>query len=649
MRIRDAAVAEFQSFAATGLLRVALPSLEIPDVMQPWAATPAVLLARAVNAGLESVDDADGPWDRIQKRVTEEHKLLADAMARHGHSAGLTLNEGVIVVDVVFQGRSHDIPGLAAALGEEAEQRARLLSAREREILENHLLNEVAGTLHELIAAAEAEVRVMNDELESRPTSTGMKLRLIWQQARDAPDGLDQVRHKLRQTIDAWSADDRAAVGSFLQQRIATEHADNPAAGWTEALTAALDYRRWHEFVIQRYQDGQWRPATGPASGGERALVASVPLFAAASAYYKSAGNPYAPRLIALDEAFAGVDDDSRAKCLGLLATFDMDVVMTSEREWGCYPQVPGLAICQLARQDGARRGPRHAVAVGRAGTPPSRTGAGVTEADAKLHRLLGGEPVAWLVRRARDRLETGRPLIGTVTLPAATPEQRRAVERLTGRAARSGASLSVSLTEVDRILRDSGAAPGGLAEAVTRLTGPLRDRNRERADLAAAWGAAFASLDAAVEGRDELARWRGWLDATGVVRRLAPEPDHARLLLAQVAAVLRRLPSRGVPIGRLAAECCGDAHALDDGRPVGTLVLSAVRALAGLPFAAEGSRRLPPRRVGRRRSSPRRAVVAGALPRPARRHAHGPGQDAGVVPRGGTADGAHAPSAPLP
>ncbi|HJY69992.1 MAG TPA: TIGR02679 domain-containing protein, partial [Streptosporangiaceae bacterium] len=201
------------------------------------------------------------------------------------------------------------------------------------------------------------------------------------------------------------------------------------------------------------------------------------------------------------------------------------------------------------------------------------------TEADAKLDRLLGGEPVAWLVRRARDRLEAGRPLTGTVTLLAATWEQRRAVERLIGRAARSGASLSVSLAEVDLILRDSGAAPGGLAEAVTRLTGPLRDRNREREGVVAAWSAAFASLDAAVDGRDELAQWRGWLDATGVVRRLAPEPGQARLLLAQVAAVLRRLPSPGVPIGRLAAECCGDAHALDDGRPAGTLVLSAVRA----------------------------------------------------------------------
>jgi uncharacterized protein (TIGR02680 family) len=352
-RLRDDAVREFQAFAATGLLRVAVASLDIPGADQPWAATPTVILARAVNAELESVDDGDGPWDRIQKRVTEEHKLLADAMSRHGHSAGLTLSEGVIVIDVIFQGRSHDLPGLAEALAAEVEQRTTLLSAREREILENHLLNEVAGTLHELISAAEAEVRQMNDELESRPTSTGMKLRLIWQQARNAPEGLDRVRLKLRQTIDAWSAADRALVGGFLQQRIAAEHADNPAAGWAEALTSALDYRGWHEFAIQRYQDGQWRPATGPASGGERALVVSVPLFAAASSHYKSAGNPYAPRLIALDEAFAGVDDDSRAKCLGLLATFDMDVVMTSEREWGCYPQVPGLGICQLARQDG--------------------------------------------------------------------------------------------------------------------------------------------------------------------------------------------------------------------------------------------------------------------------------------------------------
>src|SRR5215469_7054656 len=172
-----------------------------------------------------------------------------------------------------------------------------------------------------------------------------------------------------------------------------------------------------------------------------------------------------------------------------------------------------------------SRRGGGTAENAARPNSEEAEEAGGVTETDARLHRLLG-EPVAWLVRRVRDRLEAGRPLTGTVTLPAATQEQRRAVERLAGRSARSGTSLSVSLTEVDRILRDSGTAPGGLAEAVTRLTGPLRDLGRERADLAAAWGAAFAALDTAVHRHNELSAWREWLGTTGVVRRLAPEPD---------------------------------------------------------------------------------------------------------------------------
>lgn len=142
-------------------------------------------------------------------------------------------------------------------------------------------------------------------------------------------------------------------MGDFLQRLIEQERVKDPPGSWFDRLTRALDYRSWHHFVVERKQHGQWHSATGPASGGERVLSASVPLFAAASSYYATASDPHVPRLITLDEAFAGVDDDSRAKCLGLLRAFDLDVVMTSEREWGCYPQVPGLAIAQLSRVDG--------------------------------------------------------------------------------------------------------------------------------------------------------------------------------------------------------------------------------------------------------------------------------------------------------
>ncbi|MER7672857.1 TIGR02680 family protein [Kitasatospora sp. NPDC096128] len=352
-RTRAEAIEALRRFAATGLLAVALPDLAAEHAADSWAPEPAVRLARAVERELESVDDADPAWERVQRRITEELKDLSDALARHGHTAAARMLEEGLVVDVVFQGRERSVPELAAALTGEVADRQQLLSAREQEILENHLITEVAGTLQELVSAAEQQVLRMNGELTDRPTSTGMLLRLVWKLARNAPGGLAAARERLlRQSSDAWTAADRSALGEFLQAQIERARTDNPSGTWLEHLTAALDYRSWHEFGIERHQHGKWQSATGPASGGERVLSVSLPLFAAASSHYASAGNPHAPRLVTLDEAFAGVDDDSRAKSLGLLAAFDLDVVMTSEREWGCYPQVPGLAIAQLSRVD---------------------------------------------------------------------------------------------------------------------------------------------------------------------------------------------------------------------------------------------------------------------------------------------------------
>ena len=210
-----------------------------------------------------------------------------------------------------------------------------------------------------------------------------------------------------------------------------------------------------------------------------------------------------------------------------------------------------------------------------------------MTDTD-RLRRLLGGPDTSWLVQRVRARLERGASLTGKVTLPRATSSQRRAVELLLGRRAGAGTSLSVSLTEVDRVLRDSGASPHGLAAAVELLDGPVRDLAREHAETAAAWAAAFTPLDEAVAARPELAEWRTWLDATGLVRRLAPDPAEAAEILSRLAAVARRLPSPDIPLGQFAAETCGHAHALDEG-PLATLALSCARALAGLPFRSEG------------------------------------------------------------
>jgi hypothetical protein len=38
---------------------------------------------------------------------------------------------------------------------------------------------------------------------------------------------------------------------------------------------------------------------------------------------------------------------------MGLIHAFDLDFMMTSEREWGCYSTLPALAIYQLSTRPG--------------------------------------------------------------------------------------------------------------------------------------------------------------------------------------------------------------------------------------------------------------------------------------------------------
>lgn len=351
---RQERVAQLQTFAGTGLLRVALAELTVPaaDAAEEWSVTGALGVSRAAEQRLHDVDESDDAWSQAQQRVSSASTDLQTQMSRHGHTAFIEQRGEVLVARVRLLHEDVDVDQLADRLATDVAERERLLSAREREILENHLINEVAGHLHELLVTAEEQIDRINRELAERKTSTGMQLRVRWRERADGPAGVVAARNLMLRSDATWTAEDRGAIGEFLQAQIADVRESDPTGGWQEHLEQALDYRQWHTFVVERWQNGQWRSASGPASGGEKALAVSVPLFAAASAHYNSAG-AQAPRLILLDEAFAGVDDDSRAKSLGLLATFDLDVVMTSEREWACYPEVPGLSIAQLSRVEG--------------------------------------------------------------------------------------------------------------------------------------------------------------------------------------------------------------------------------------------------------------------------------------------------------
>ncbi|MFF6912169.1 TIGR02679 family protein [Streptomyces sp. NPDC012466] len=199
-----------------------------------------------------------------------------------------------------------------------------------------------------------------------------------------------------------------------------------------------------------------------------------------------------------------------------------------------------------------------------------------------RLGRLLGDPGLAWFVDRVRQRMARGRPLTGSVTLSDPDEPQRRAVERLLGRAPRSSGSLSIRLATVDEILRRSGVSPDGLAAAVVALTGPVVPHAETRRREEQAWEEACAPLD--ILG-GELARWAARIRGDGLVRRLARTPEAAGPLVEAAVRALRALPA-SPPTSRaaFAARNLSGAHALDERTPLATLVLSGIRCLTGFP-----------------------------------------------------------------
>jgi len=352
---RKVAIAALVGFATTGQLRVAHDAFATLDLGTHSVAR-LVELAREIEGHLQSVDHGESAWTRNQSGIHQHFENLQTSLRAHGHMPEGSVMDGIFVVSIQFQNRTCTIADLRDSLTIIIAERQELLDAREREILENYLIDEVAEHLHDRLHYAMNWKKEANEELESRPMATGMTLRFTWEPADDSPAPFVEARRLLLGARGTWSPADRAAVGAFLAQRIKTVRAEHDTGTWQAHLAEAFDYRKWHRFGIERRQEGVWKRLTkkthGTGSGGEKSIALTLPQLAAAAAHYKSAGE-HSPRLILLDEAFVGVDKNMRAKCLDLLRVFDLDVVMTSESEWACYPTVPAVAIYQLSAREG--------------------------------------------------------------------------------------------------------------------------------------------------------------------------------------------------------------------------------------------------------------------------------------------------------
>jgi len=185
------------------------------------------------------------------------------------------------------------------------------------------------------------------------------------------------------------------------------------------------------------------------------------------------------------------------------------------------------------------------------------------------------------LLRAARRSLErTGGDLTGSVSLGDPDDAERKAIIGITGQYRPGGtARLTVRLADLDRAVRET--AGGGLAELLTELGGPLRDRP---AELAARAGARETIVRSAINAFDE--QWyREWLEALerdGTLTRLVNAGEQARV--GEAVRVLAELAARRGPVllPELAAAVTGDTKALNHGTVLSTLVLRALVSRAG-------------------------------------------------------------------
>lgn len=197
-----------------------------------------------------------------------------------------------------------------------------------------------------------------------------------------------------------------------------------------------------------------------------------------------------------------------------------------------------------------------------------------------RVEELVAVPGYGALLGALRSRLEAGgQP--GTVTLRGLDAEARRALADVLGRRKPPGVSARIRIADIDDGLRSSRVG-AGLLEVLEAAGGPLVDRRAQRAEAQASWDGVWeAAAEHPAASRAAISGWLTALQRTGVLRRLVGEPAAASELLERALDVVERLPERGVALSVLAAEATGDAHALDHGEPLATLVLGAAARIA--------------------------------------------------------------------
>ena len=316
---------------------------------------------RVITVNAQPVDE-DRAWRRCFQQMEELRQALlpnrdARVLDEGDGEDGAGIQQVVVLADPTSGWQP---PHRAAdALAEQVAEQQRGYDAEQQRVLTTLLGSTFIEHLKDRLDYTAHTFTRINDQLARHPTRHGHVVRVVWEADPSDPDA-HAVVAALGRGYHELSAERQDMVRSFLARRIDEARGDAAAEGtadWKEQLATALDYRGWLRLSLQ------YRPGAGSAwtifdaarhaakSGGEKVVLLSQPLFAAAVVAYDAAG-PHAPRWVWLDEAMTGVDATVKSSFMGLTVDFELDVMLTAHDEWCNYPTVPAVAVYDLSRQE---------------------------------------------------------------------------------------------------------------------------------------------------------------------------------------------------------------------------------------------------------------------------------------------------------
>ncbi|MBA4493433.1 TIGR02680 family protein [Paenactinomyces guangxiensis] len=269
------------------------------------------------------------------------------------------------VFSMSYEGMRTDLATGRGKISEKAEQQEQLLENKDKELYQEVILNSIGRIIRSRITRAENWIKEMNRIMDERNPSSSLKFSLQWKPktaGTEAELDTKELVHLLSGDSRILKDEDLTRIRNHFQVKInqAREQLREQGGGdsFHQLIKKMLDYRDWYQFVLYAKKEHENRKEMTnhvfeKYSGGEKAMAMYIPLFAAAYSRYSSA-NKDAPKIIALDEAFAGVDENNIADLFDVVEKLGFNYVMNSQALWGDYDKVKSLSICEIVRPKNA-------------------------------------------------------------------------------------------------------------------------------------------------------------------------------------------------------------------------------------------------------------------------------------------------------